>query len=354
MKRDEFVKKTVGTIILAMTVFVCGIQTQAATKQTSVVTDYTSQSNWLSKPTPAKDVAVFYLYPTAWSGNTSTNYLADASNTSMRSQAKHWQVMQADCFSDYADIYAPYYRQYDANYVLAQPNGFQDCTDIPYEDAVNAFEYFLDNFAQDRPFILAGHSQGSSITMMLLKDYMKNHPDVYERMIAAYVIGYGVTATDLAENPHLKYAQGAGDTGCIISYNTEAPNVTAKNPVIFDGSIAINPITWTLTGEKADKSLSLGAMMPQSYFSNTLTAKANMCDAQVNVSRGSVMISSISQSTYSYTGSWAKIFPSGMYHQYDYSFFYNDLRANAKLREDNYFEALRQKQQEENSFEQAA
>jgi uncharacterized protein YneF (UPF0154 family) len=61
----------------------------------------------------------------------------------------------------------------------------------------------LNNYNNGRPFILAGHSQGSNILLYLLSEYMKDNPKVYDRMIAAYVIGYSVTDQYLSENPHL-------------------------------------------------------------------------------------------------------------------------------------------------------
>lgn len=47
-------------------------------------------------------------------------------------------------------------------------------------------------------------------------------------MIATCVIGYSITPEYLAKNPHLKFAKEAKDTGVIISYNTEAPQVADK------------------------------------------------------------------------------------------------------------------------------
>jgi hypothetical protein len=52
--------------------------------------------------------------------------------------------------------------------------------------------------------------------LFLLSGYLKQHPAVYRRMVAAYVIGDGVTRTYLAANPQLKFATGAGDTGVIV------------------------------------------------------------------------------------------------------------------------------------------
>jgi hypothetical protein len=46
------------------------------------------------------------------------------------------------------------------------------------------------------------------------------------------LLGYSITDDYLAENPHLKFASGSGDTGVIISYNTEAPVIEGSNGVV--------------------------------------------------------------------------------------------------------------------------
>ena len=57
----------------------------------------------------------------------------------------------------------------------------------------------------------------------VLKNYFKEHPDYYKRMVAAYAIGFAITKDDLEAYPHLKFATGESDTGVIVSWNTEGP-----------------------------------------------------------------------------------------------------------------------------------
>jgi len=115
---------------------------------------------------------------------------------------------------------------------------------MPYDDIAAALDYYFKNYNQGRPFIIAGHSQGSAMTKLVLKNYFKEHPDYYKRMIAAYVIGYSVTKDDLKTYPHMKFATGETDAGVIVSWNTEGPkNVeeNAYNVVVLPGAISINP-----------------------------------------------------------------------------------------------------------------
>ena len=82
----------------------------------------------------------------------------------------------------------------------------------------------------------------------LLAGYMKANPTVQARMVAAYVIGFSITQQYLDANPHLGFATGPDDTGVIVSYNTEAPDVAVgANPVLSTTGIGLvmNPLSWS-------------------------------------------------------------------------------------------------------------
>jgi hypothetical protein len=224
-------------------------------------TDYSDADNWLSVSDAVHEVDVFYLYPTAWTRQEGEPYYCDIDNESMRQTAPYDLLAQASAYETAGNIFAPYYRQLDAAYLLTLPIEEQEqyVYGVPYTDVTAAFEYYLENYNEGRPFILAGHSQGSEMVKLLLTDYMKDHPDVYGRMVTAYVIGYSITQDDLDSNPHLKFAEGPDDTGVIISYNTEAPEIGGASPVALPGSVSINPISWTRTEEPASADQNLGS-----------------------------------------------------------------------------------------------
>lgn len=97
-----------------------------------------------------------------------------------------------------------------------------------------------------------------------MKKYFKEHPEYYERMVVAYVIGYAVTKDDLKENPHWKFATGESDAGIIISWNTEGKRNVEENVitcVIFPNAISINPINWKLDGTYAPASENLDSLI---------------------------------------------------------------------------------------------
>jgi hypothetical protein len=146
-------------------------------------------------------------------------------------------------------------------------------------------------------------------------------------MIVAYVIGYSVTPKVLQAHPRLKFARNATDTGVIVSYNTEAPVIGGPNPVVLPGALAINPISWTRNEKKASAKRSLGSRLPQS--DGTFRKVMNFADAQVSKERDCLIASTPDVSLYA-PGN--PLFPKGVYHPYDYPFYYFNLRANARDR----------------------
>jgi hypothetical protein len=297
---------------------------------------YAKASNWLARPShPTKKVDVFYLYPTSYfKRNPSDPVISTINNPGMVEGAKTSFAQQATAFDTVANVYAPYYRQADAVTVLSSPLATQNqiVGGTPAHDATAAFEYYIEHYNHGRPFILAGHSQGSNVLLFLLSGYLKQHPAVYHRMVAAYVIGYGVTRSYLAQNPQLKFATGATDTGVIVSWNTEAPGLTIKNPVVNPGSIAINPITWTRSQRPASAAESLGSLLPNA--AGKLVKVKHYADARIDKRRGTIVCSTCSVSLYAPGKPGG--FPKGIFHIHDYPFYYFDLRQNAANRIQHY------------------
>ena len=293
---------------------------------------YAQPANWLARPTrPTRKIDVFYLYPTSYfKTSPSQPVISTINDPAMVAGAKRSFGQQATAFSTVANIYAPYYRQADAVTVLTSPLAEQSkiIGGTPAHDAIAAFSYYIQHDNHGRPFILAGHSQGSNVLLFILSRYLKNHPAVYRRMVAAYVVGYGVTRTYLAQNPQLRFANGADDTGVIASWNTETPGLTIKNPVVNPGSIAINPITWSRSARPASAAKSMGSLLPNA--AGTFVKVAHYADARVDLERGTVVCSTCSVPLYAPGKPGG--FPRGVFHTHDYPFYYFDLRKNAGVR----------------------
>jgi hypothetical protein len=310
-----------------------------------VPTDYADAAHWLNVAKGRRHpVDVFYVYPTAYSRRDAGEPIFSAvDDPGMMKAAQAAYKRQAWAFRTVADIYAPYYRQVDATYQLALPPDQQEANieGPPAVDVMAAFRYYIQHFNHGRPFILAGHSQGSAVLRYLLASYMKTHPRVCERMVVAYVVGQSITRTYLSEDPHLRYARGAGDTGVIVSWSTEAPTTAAPNPVLLNGGIAMNPISWTRAETRAKARQNRGSIqIDLTTGTPVLTNKGQilrvkgLADARVDRKKGVVICSTVppGQPPYFRPGG----FPEGVLHSFDYQLYFFSIRANAALRTSRY------------------
>lgn len=333
MKNNKIIF-AIMAILFVCAISVCSQSKPAFAAETSI--DYSDRQNWLAVPKQIdKPVDVFYLYPTIWSPLSKDEpTIAQIDNAMMRRNGPYVYDAQATAFETAGNVFAPYYRQVDAISTLALPIEEQMTlfSGTPGQDVFDALDYYFEHYNEGRPFILAGHSQGSAVLLFVLADYMKEHPDLYKRMIAAYLIGYSVTDEYLKANPHLKFAQGADDTGVIISFNTEAPNVTINNPVLLEGARVINPISWTLNETPASATESLGSRINGRDI-------PNFADATLDLERGVVMCSTVAkEKSPAKKNNPKRLFGEGIYHAQDCLFYYYDIRANAELRANNFLD----------------
>lgn len=291
------------------------------------VTDYSKTYNWLMlSDSIDKTVDVFYLYPTAWSAAENGPISGAVTDPGMRATAAAVYEKQATAFDTVGNMFAPFYRQTDATAALNMSADERNrlMADIPFADAKAAFDYYIKHHNRHRPFILVAHSQGSTVMLeAILKDYLAQNPLLMNRLVAAYIIGYGVTRDDLDANPHLRFAQSRFDTGVIISYNTENIDYNGQNPVLLPGGISINPVTWTLDEEYAPAALSLGARINGIDY-------PHYADAIVDKERGVIKNSTTDLELFKIGD--GKLFPPGILHNGDIPLYYYDLRQNAQDR----------------------
>ena len=155
------------------------------------------------------------------------------------------------------------------------------------------------------------------------------------QLVACYAIGWRVTEQELEEYPRLKFASGESDTGVIIAFNSEAEDID-DSLIIPKGTktLAINPLNWTTDGTPADKSLNLGACFTD-YDGNIKNEIPALTGAYIDDSRGALKVPDVSPADYP---AGLDIFTDGIYHLYDYQFFYRNLEKNVQTRLQTYLE----------------
>ena len=296
--------------------------------------DYSQKSCWYQVPEITKDVDTFFIYPTEYLGsNEGDAPYASLDNPDMVAGAANDHKIMASAFEDSTNLFMPYYRQSSAINLKSAYDKTGDIrtalTGTPYEDITAALDYYFENYNDGRPFIIASHSQGSAINTLVLEGYFKEHPEYYERMVAAYVIGFSVTKDELEANPHLKFATGEADTGVVVSWHTEGPKNVEQNsptPVLLSGGISINPLNWKLDDTYAPASENLGSLVIDAK-AGAVEIRDIGADAQVVPSRGTVVTNANIEPKEA-----AELFGPQGYHEDDYAIYYNNVKENVAKR----------------------
>ncbi len=288
--------------------------------------DYSDPHNWILPATFYQPVDVFYVYPTV--SEDPSGYM-DVNNETDRGLAQAIYQSQAAVFFEHANVVAPYYRQFSTGGDGSNPDYSRG-----QQDVQDAFQHYITSINPGlvRPLILAGHSQGSRALKVLISDVFPGNDELAERLVAAYLIGETITEADLA-GTGVRAAQGAADTGVVISFNTQAFGTDPGPMVSSTNALCINPLTWTTNGTYASSHRHLGAVLFNHETGRILQDHPypykQFCDAQIDV-EGRGLMANIPEA---YTTNLDfGTFGGGIYHRYDYDFWHENLKENAGLR----------------------
>jgi hypothetical protein len=294
--------------------------------------DYDNSYSWISLSSINKEVDVFYVYPTV-SGNESG--AMDINNTSERDLAIGIFKAQASVFEAYTNVFAPYYRQMTTGVDMSGCELATDTEEFKQGavDIQDAFEYYIQNLNIDRPFILAGHSQGTMALIELIKTRFGDDEVLRKRLVAAYLIGYTVTDADLLA-AGLTAAKKADDVGVVISYNTQS-TTSAGGPMLMAGANCINPLNWETDSLIAEASQNSGAVFFNDATGAFIKEVENYCGAQIDTETGALLttIPEEDQGSLEFGP-----YTEGVYHRYDYAFWYRNLEKNVGDRINAFFQ----------------
>lgn len=210
--------------------------------------DYSDPTFWYTEKNDktGKNADVFYIvstWETDWKTDSGeTIHYADVYNKKHRDDmTKEISAIAAYMGKD-NNFYSPFYRHITIEgWATRDENIINSRFKIAFEDVRNAFETFLKNRPKNRPFVLAGFSQGGKAVVELLKIMPK---DVYQQMVAAYVLGYKVTPDDTLTSTNIKAAQGPDDIGVTICYNSVSDVKYIQPVVAAPCAFCINPVNW--------------------------------------------------------------------------------------------------------------
>jgi hypothetical protein len=286
--------------------------------------DYDDKTCWAAQNGGTGQFDIFYLYPTFHSGPAGD--LMNVYNTPLKQAIENNITKNCGIFSEGGNIYAPLYRQASFASLKLNETRKEEILKTSLSDVIAAFKHYVNNSGR-RPFVLAGHSQGSRLLREMMKLLFADAA-LNKRLIAAYLIGAEITLKDINDCPHLKIAKNADDTGVIITYNTQAAGI--KNSPIYErgGALCVNPLNWS--AEPADKSLHQGAVFFDAR-ANQIKEMPFFTSAYIENESGALIAPEADINKYS-----SFLFAKGIYHIYDYEFFYRNLQNNFKRRLKNY------------------
>lgn len=296
--------------------------------------DYSLEENWAYMGIGAdKPVDLFIVAPTVDFG-TKEKLNMDMTDTKIKSNFLGALNMQRGIYEDNCRMYAPYYRQVTLSYYEKYLEGKNDrASDRAYSLAKNdvkaAFDYYLKNYNQGRGIVLAGFSQGSQIVIELMK-VVAADKSLQKRVVVAYCPGWALTKQDI-EMYKLKPALGAKDLGGIVSFNSEAIHVNNSMmvPAASKGQIyAINPLNWRTNSLPASALLNKGACFTD-YEGNIIKEIPYLTGAYLDQERNTLKVTDVTSKEYPPV---LLLFESGVYHLYDYQFFYRNLQDNVAER----------------------
>ena len=226
--------------------------------ETSNSIDYADMTYWYAFGETEKPADVFYVYPTVSTISYEDNgysWFADITQAEVREEANGNQRFNKMLYDDY-NFYAPYYRQMIFESYSQPDSILQRNAAFAAQDVKDAFQYYMAHGNGGRPFFLVGHSQGSQVLIEMLKSGMTE--EHRKLMVAAYCIGYQVTAEELAQYPEqLCPAKDSTEVGKLVIFNS-VTDTSAIGMVSRYDVVGVNPTNWTAATDTISAEYQLG------------------------------------------------------------------------------------------------
>ena len=309
------------------------IENWAALAQTEDLADY--RPNGVTADSSLQSIDVFFIHPTGYLKGATWNSLMEKESTT-EENTKWMMANQASAFSD-CKVYAPRYREATiSSFFNLEGADEKAALQLAYEDVEKSFDYFIKNYNQGRPYIIASHSQGSYHGLHLIQNKIDGTP-LADRMVAAYLIGIlNITDKAVDQLSSIKVCDTPDQTNCLIhwaTFNEDSPGPKEKSK---EKLVCVNPLTWKRDGGRAEKNLHKGYVPTSGPFELKFYGEDKANNA---------IFPPLDAPQTQYTCATCKDgilwveeqdFPSfieeGNYHGLDYQLFHMDIRENVALR----------------------
>ncbi|EDL48991.1 DUF3089 domain-containing protein [Erythrobacter sp. SD-21] len=289
-----------------------------------------------AEPAATPDFAVFFVPPTSYTRGALGEWNAPLNDEETDRLARVFLRGLASPFNRADEIWAPKYRQAAVGAFLTDKEEASMAIDAAYADVAQAFDYFLASVDEDKPIVLAGHSQGSVHILRLLREKVAGQP-VERRIAAVYAPGWPISvAHDLPAYPFpacatsgqpqcivsfLSYTDD-GDPGQLLKRYSALPGIDGEPRGEDDAIVCTNPLTG-MNGGSAPASANLGTLKPREDLASAELIEGAIparCDA-----RGILRIGDPPDLG-------PGVLPGGNYHVYDIPLFWKNLQEDVLAR----------------------
>jgi hypothetical protein len=185
---------------------------------------------------------VFFIHPTTYT-DVRFGWNANINDAYINAKTDYSSILyQASVFSQHCRVFAPRYRQAHFSAFFINNNETKAAFDTAYADVKKAFEFYLEHYNNNRPIIIAGHSQGAMMAERLLKEFFDGKP-LQQKLVVAYIIGFPIPQNSFKNIP---VCNDSLQTNCFCGWRTLKKNYT---PVYVKAektaSYVTNPLSWT-------------------------------------------------------------------------------------------------------------
>jgi len=171
---------------------------------------------WSGNPNARVDC--FYVYPTVSQDETP--------NSDMVAGPEEFNVVRSQFarLGSECRTFAPLYRQVTLTALRAGMSGGENMTpdrSLPYQDVLDAWNYYLENHNDGRGVVLVGHSQGAGVLTRLITNEIEGTP-VQDQIVSAMLLGTNIQVPqgDVVGGTfkHMPLCESGDQIGCVIAY----------------------------------------------------------------------------------------------------------------------------------------
>lgn len=206
-------------------------------------------------------VDVFFLHPTTLTNFSDKSWNAKIDDSAINQKTDYSTILyQASVFNEKCRVFAPRYRQaHIRSYFTFDTADAKAAFDLAYNDIKMAFEYYLANWNNGRPIIIASHSQGTTHALRLLKEFFDG-TILQNKLVCAYIIGMPIPENSLT---HIPVCKDSNSTGCFVGWRTFKKGYTEPKYIAKENfkCVVINPLSWTTDENKTSRKLNTGGIL---------------------------------------------------------------------------------------------